>query len=80
MSKAGTLYLTSPVNNGITRLVGDHVEPVLTDKRLRWPDTFSEGPDGRIYITASHIQDTNWFKPGAPPSIQTQLFSFPPVK
>jgi pimeloyl-ACP methyl ester carboxylesterase/sugar lactone lactonase YvrE len=80
MSKAGTLYLTSPVNNGITRLVGDHVEPVLTDKRLRWPDTFSEGPDGRIYVTASHIQDTNWFKPGAPPSIQTQLFSFPPVK
>jgi sugar lactone lactonase YvrE len=80
MSKAGTLYLTSPVNNGITRLVGDHVEPVLTDKRLRWPDTFSEGPDGRIYVTASHIQDTNWFKPGAPPSIQTQLFSFAPVK
>jgi pimeloyl-ACP methyl ester carboxylesterase/sugar lactone lactonase YvrE len=80
MSKAGTLYLTSPVNNGITRLVGDHVEPVLTDKRLRWPDTFSEGPDGPIYVTASHIQDTNWFKPGAPPSIQTQLFSFPPVK
>lgn len=80
MSKAGTLYLTSPTNNGITRLVGDHVEPVLTDKRLRWPDTFSEGPDGRIYVTASHIQDTNWFKPGAPASIQTQLFSFAPVK
>ena len=80
MSKAGTLYLTSPTTNGITRLVGDHVEPVLTDKRLRWPDTFSEGPDGRMYVTASHIQDTNWFKPGAPASIKTQLFSFAPVR
>ncbi|WP_267378410.1 MULTISPECIES: alpha/beta fold hydrolase [unclassified Sphingomonas] len=79
MSKAGTLYITSPTDNGISRLVGDHVEPVLTDRRLRWPDTFSEGPDGRIYVTASHIQDTNWFKPGAPASIVTQLFSFAPA-
>ncbi len=79
MSKAGVLYLTSPSDDAITRLVGDRVEPVLTDKRLRWPDTFSEGPDGRIYVTASHIQDTQWFTPGAPPSIRTQLFSFAPV-
>ncbi len=80
MSKAGTLYITSPTNDGISRLVGNRTEPVLTDRRLRWPDTFSEGPDGRIYVTASHIQDTNWFKPGAPASIRTQLFSFAPVK
>ncbi|MGA1799693.1 L-dopachrome tautomerase-related protein [Sphingomonas sp. 4RDLI-65] len=80
MSKAGVLYISSPTDNGITRLVGDHVEPVLTDPRLRWPDTFSEGPDGRIYVTASHIQDTNWFKPGAPASIKTELFSFAPKK
>jgi hypothetical protein len=53
---------------------------VLTDRRLRWPDTFSEGRDGTMYVTASHIQDTNWFTPGAPPSIKTQLFSFPPAK
>jgi pimeloyl-ACP methyl ester carboxylesterase/sugar lactone lactonase YvrE len=80
MSKAGTLYLTSPTDNAITRLAGDHVEPVLSDRRLRWPDTFSEGPDGRIYVTASHIQDTNWFKPGAPASLKTQLFAFMPGK
>ncbi|WP_210528200.1 L-dopachrome tautomerase-related protein [Rubellimicrobium arenae] len=79
MSKAGVLYLTSPSDNGITRLAGDRVEPVLTDRRLRWPDTFSEGPDGRIYVTASHIQDTFWFKPSAPPSIRTQLFCFDPA-
>jgi len=76
MSKAGTLYLTSPGDYSITRLSGSSVETVLTDKRLRWPDTFSEGPDGTMYVTASHIQDTVWFTPGAPPSIATELFAF----
>ncbi|WP_156680161.1 L-dopachrome tautomerase-related protein [Sphingomonas profundi] len=76
MSKAGVLYITSPGNYSITRLNGTKVETVLKDKRLRWPDTFSEGPDGTIYVTASHIQDTQWFTPGAPPSIRTELFSF----
>lgn len=78
MSKAGVLYLTSPTDYAIKRLNGDTIETVLTDRRLRWPDTFSEGPDGRMYVTASHIQDTMWFKPGAPPSIRTELFSFAP--
>ncbi len=50
--------------------------PVVADKRLRWPDTMSEGPGDTIYVTASHIQDTSWFKPGAPPSLRTELFSF----
>ena len=79
MSKAGVLYLTSPSDFSIKRLVGSGTETVLTDRRLRWPDTFSEGPDGRIYVTASHIQDTQWFTPGAPPSIKTQLFAFSPT-
>ncbi len=80
MSKAGVLYLTSPTDYSVKRLAGTHVATVLTDKRLRWPDTFSEGPDGRMYLTASHIQDTNWFTPGAPASIRTELFSFDPVR
>ena len=80
MSKAGTLYITSPTDYSIRRLAGSGTEIVLTDKRLRWPDTFAEGPDGTIYVTASHIQDTPWFKPGAPPSIRTELFSFAPIR
>ena len=76
MSKSGVLYLTSPSDYAIKRLKGAQVETVLTDRRLRWPDTFSEGPDGRIYVTASHIQDTVWFKPGAPPAVRSELFSF----
>ena len=44
MSQAGVLYLTSPTDYAIKRLDGSTVETVLTDRRLRWPDTFSEGP------------------------------------
>ncbi|WP_343228377.1 L-dopachrome tautomerase-related protein [Sphingomonas yunnanensis] len=80
MSKAGVLYLTSPQDYSIKRLSGATVETVLTDRRLRWPDTFAEGPDGRIYVTASHIQDTAWFKPGAPASVPTRLFAFTPAR
>ena len=45
MSRAGVLYLTSPGENAVTRLVDGRIETVLTDKRLRWPDTFSEVQD-----------------------------------
>ena len=79
MSRSGVLHLTSPSDFSIKRLRGDRVETVLTDRRLRWPDTFAEGPDGRMYVTASRIQDTNWFKATAPASLKTHLFSFDPA-
>ncbi len=78
MSKAGVLYITSPSDNAVHRWVDGTLQTVLSDPRLRWPDTMSEGPDGTIYVTASHIQDTAWFKPGAPASLPTALFSFKP--
>ena len=78
MSKAGELYITSPTDNSVKRLSKSKLETVVTDKRLRWPDTMSEGPDGTLYVTASHIQDTSWFKPEAPASLPTALFSFKP--
>ena len=80
MSKAGVLYITSPSDNSVKRLSGNGWQTVVTDARLRWPDTMSEGSDGRLYVTASHIQDTMWFKPGAPPAVRTQLFSFKPAR
>ncbi|WP_419815571.1 L-dopachrome tautomerase-related protein [Glacieibacterium sp.] len=79
ISRAGTLYVTSPTDNSVKYWDGKRLRTVVRDKRLRWPDTLSEGPDGTIYVTASHIQDTMWFKPGAPASIKTALFSFPGV-
>ena len=47
---------------------------VVQDERLRWPDTFGQGPDGTIYVTTSHIQDSAFFKPAAPAALPTQLW------
>ncbi|TXN22457.1 L-dopachrome tautomerase-related protein [Methylobacterium sp. WL9] len=78
----GRLYVTSPqedaikvrtlsgTNSGLTTLV--------QDPQLRWPDTFSEGPDGTLYVTTSHIQDSAFYKEGAPASLPTELWSFKP--
>jgi sugar lactone lactonase YvrE len=74
----GDLYLTSPGANAVTRFKDGSVEIVAQDATMRWPDTMSQGPDGKIYVTASHIQDTYWFKPGAPAAVKTALFCFEP--
>ncbi|MCA1855310.1 major royal jelly family protein [Massilia oculi] len=47
---------------------------LVQDARLRWPDTFTQGPDGTVYLTTSHIQDSAFFKPDAPPALPTQLW------
>ncbi len=80
MARSGTLYITSPADNAVKTWRDGTLKVAVSDPRLRWPDTMSEGPDGTIYVTASHIQDTAWFKPGAPASLPTALFSFRPVK
>jgi sugar lactone lactonase YvrE len=57
------IYLSSLANNAV-KVINPRdgsVRELLTDSRLRWPDTFSQGPDGQIYVTASHIQDSPWF-------------------
>ncbi len=79
MSKTGVLYVTSPTDNAVKYWNGHTLKTVVTDDRLRWPDTFSEGLDGTMYITASRIQDTYWFRPAAPASLPTALFSFSPA-
>ena len=43
------------------------VGALVQDARLRWPDTFAEGPDGSLYVTSSHIQDLPWFHETAGP-------------
>jgi sugar lactone lactonase YvrE len=74
-----TLYLTSPGDNSVKRWTGEAAEIWVQDERLRWPDTLSEGPDGTLYVTASRIQDTYWFVPGAAASLPTTLFTFQPA-
>ena len=66
--------------NGVSRLTADHkMQTILTDPRLQWPDTFSEGPDGSMYVTASHINDSPTYNEGK--SIRTSpyaVFKFNP--
>ncbi|XAZ26235.1 hypothetical protein LVY75_33660 (plasmid) [Sinorhizobium sp. B11] len=72
------IYLSTMQNNGAKLLGPDgKVAPFLEDSRLRWPDTFAQGPDGAIYITAPHIQASPWFNEGWTDTSFT-LFKFAP--
>ncbi|WP_244472274.1 MULTISPECIES: major royal jelly family protein [unclassified Methylobacterium] len=78
----GRLYVTSPQDDAIkVRDLSAKDSPLATliqDKRLRWPDTFGEGPDGTLYVTTSRIQDSAFYKPDAPAALPTDLWSFKP--
>jgi sugar lactone lactonase YvrE len=70
----GRLYLTAIQDNAVKVRDGGRDTILVQDARLRWPDTFSEGPDGTLYVTSSRIQDMSWFKPGNGPRLATQLW------
>jgi sugar lactone lactonase YvrE len=77
--RGAAMYVTAPEEDAVK--VRDLLAPtdtrpeiVVKDARLRWPDTLSEGPDGALYVTASRIQDSAFFKPDAPASLPTQLW------
>jgi sugar lactone lactonase YvrE len=79
INKAGKLFLSSIGNNAIKSLnASGAMRTELTDSRLRWPDTFAEGPDGSLYVTASHIQDSPWFHPAGWTDKNFTLFKFKP--
>ncbi|CAA9538693.1 MAG: Gluconolactonase [uncultured Sphingomonadaceae bacterium] len=78
-TRDGRMLITAPEDNAIRVRVGEG--PITTwvrDRRLRWPDSLAEGPDGSIYVTASRIQDNDWFKPDGRPGVSTQLFRIRP--
>jgi sugar lactone lactonase YvrE len=65
MDKKGNLYLTDINHNGVVRRTAQGAtERLVSDPKLQWPDTFSEGPDSAIYITASHINESPRFNEG----------------
>jgi sugar lactone lactonase YvrE len=65
MDKQGNLYLSGLQQNSIfRRSAGGKMEKVVTDARLQWPDTFTEGADGSVYVTTSHINESPRFNQG----------------
>ena len=80
MDSKQNIYLSDLQHDGVSRLSPDKkLQTLVTDKRLQWPDTFSEGPDGAIYISASHINESPTYNKGK--SIRTipyGVFKFQP--
>lgn len=77
-----TLYITSVEDNAVkarrlSQGPSGGLRTVVQDPRLRWPDTFSEGPDGTLYVTTSRIQDSAFFNRDAPLALPTQLWRLP---
>jgi hypothetical protein len=68
------MYVSAVQENAVKVREGSELRLLVQDARLRWPDTFSQGPDGTMYVTASHIPDMNWFDAGKPLAVKTTLF------
>ncbi|HEY2773373.1 MAG TPA: L-dopachrome tautomerase-related protein [Candidatus Binatia bacterium] len=55
---AGNVYIGDMEHSAIHRLKPDgSLETLVADPRLRWPDGFSFGPGGMLYVTCSALQD-----------------------
>ncbi len=80
MDAKGNIYLSNLQNNAVSRLTPDRkIETMMTDQRLQWPDTFSEGPDHSIYISASHINESPTYNQGkSTRTIPYGVFKFEP--
>ena len=81
--KDGRMYVTSPQDDSIKvrdlSAKGSALTTLIQDKRLRWPDTFAEGPDGTLYVTTSRIQDSAFYKADARAALPTDLWSIKPT-
>lgn len=58
------VYLSDMEHSAIHRLdVEGRLETLVADPRLRWPDGFSFGPGGMLYVTCSALQDVLFRSP-----------------
>jgi sugar lactone lactonase YvrE len=74
------IYLSDMEHSAILELRPDHtLVTLLKDERLRWPDGFSFGPDGWLYVSCSALhqvilRSSGAIRAGAP----YQIFRFKP--
>lgn len=53
---AGTIYISDPEHSAVVLLHRDgRLQTLLQSERLRWPDGFSFGPDGWLYVACSSL-------------------------
>ncbi|SFF65688.1 Major royal jelly protein [Fontimonas thermophila] len=65
IDEAGTIYLSDPEHSAIVLLERNgRLATLVQSERLRWPDGFSFGPDGWLYVTCSALHQVL----GRPPS------------
>ena len=61
----GNIYLSDSPNKAIRYVTADgKFETLVRDERLIWPDTFSIGTDGYLYLTCSQINRTEKYNNG----------------
>jgi sugar lactone lactonase YvrE len=54
--RAGNVYVTDMEHSAVMRLRTDgHLETLLKTPELRWPDGFSFGPEGWLYLSCSNL-------------------------
>lgn len=62
---SGRTFFTAVQEDAIKTMEPDGARTTLvTDPRLRWPDTFAQGPDGTLYVTNSDITESPRFHDG----------------
>jgi sugar lactone lactonase YvrE len=67
------IYLSDITHSAVSVLLPDRtIERLIVDRRLQWPDTFTQGPDGAMYVTASHIDESPTYNRGQ--SVRTRPY------
>ena len=80
MDRNDNIYISDPEHSAIVLLDPQRrLRTLVMDPKLRWPDGFSFGPDGWLYVTCSSLQQVI----GLPPSsvrkhAPYQVFRFKP--
>jgi sugar lactone lactonase YvrE len=56
MDEQDAVYISDPEHSAVLTLRPDRqLTTLVKDDRLRWPDGFSFGPDGWLYVTCSSL-------------------------
>ncbi len=72
-SPDGYVYISALEHDAIFRATPEgRVETVVQDKQIAWPDSFSFGPEGKLYFTTSRIHE------GATPAGQYGIYRIVP--